>query len=337
MTYPTQPAPYYPPQAQQPAPPYYPQQQPQYAPPAPAYYPPPEQSYAPSPASAAPAPPPVPHGTLDDFYSQPVGSGKSLTFDRKPVGFTYAGVVSRTITSADIQAQTDIRNRSVILRHPDGRVKYVMIVPLQMQPSQEFPDGRAAWYVKGADRTELEAAMERAGCKPGTPPEMGAVITITYTGERPIPGLNPQKMKQVTYQRPNGAQANPVPGVPATAPAMHAPAPVNGTDPYAQQPGGEWRDGQLLANPASAGSPQAPVPPAPPQQPAYSPPLYMTAPPFQAPQYEQPAPPPAPAPYAPAPAQAPQAPAGEAGPAPVPGLSAEQQALLARLTGNAPQ
>jgi hypothetical protein len=280
----------------------------------------------------------VPTGTIDEFYNQPVGSGKSLTFDKKPVGFTYAGVVSRTITGADIQAQTDMRDRRIILKHPDGRVKYVMVVPLQMQPSAEFPDGRAAWYVKGADRSELEAAMERAGCKPGTPPEMGAVVTIRYMGERPIPGLNAQKMKQVTYQRPSGnGQAPPAAEVPA-------PAQANGADPYAQPqftvtgPNGE----QTYVPPqyvqqqpqqyAQAAPPQQYAQPASPQQYAQPAPPQQYAQPAPPQQYAQPATPAqAPQQYAqPAtPAQAPQqAPAmGQ-----VPDLDSDQLALLARLT-----
>lgn len=306
MTYPQQPQyqPGYPP-AQQP------QYQPGYPPQPPAYYPPqpqPQPAYAPPAPPPAQAPAPAVHASIDQFYEQPTASGKSLTFDRKPVGFTYTGVVARTLTNADIQAQTDIRDRNRVLTHPDGRPKLVMIVPLQMQPSAEFPDGRAAWYVKGADRAELERAMEAAGCKPGTPPEMGAVISITYTGERPIPGLNPQKMKQVTYQRPNGA----APAAVVTEPA--AVQQPNGADPYAQQP-------------------------------QFAPPQYMAQPQFQQPQYAQPAPQQpqyAPAPeqqYAPAPQQFQQSPVQEqaappqAGPAPVAGLSPEQQALLERLTG----
>lgn len=328
MTYPQQPQPYYPPQQQPQA--YYPPQQPQqyYPPQPPAYHLPPEQQYA---APAAP----VPHGSIDDFYSQPVGSGKSLTFDKKPVGFTYTGVVSRTITSADIQAQTDMRNRSIVLKHPDGRIKYVMIVPLQMQPSAEFPDGRAAWYVKGNDRTELEAAMERAGCKPGTPPEMGALITITYTGERPIPGLNPQKMKQVTYQRPagNGQERAALAQEAAAEAAYQAapPQPGNGADPYAARQLPLQQPQQYAAQAQQAPPQYAPAP----QQ--FQPPQYMAQPQFQAPQYAPPAPAPEPAaPYQPAPQQA--APAQPAQPqaAPamgqVPDLSAEQQELLARLT-----
>ncbi len=99
-------------------------------------------------------------------------------------------------------------NKNAYAKHPDGRLKYTMIVPLLVQPSAEFPDGRAAWYCKHNEKPELERAMETAGCAPGTPPEAGATITIRYVGDRPVPGMSPQKVKEITYLRPGGAGGN---------------------------------------------------------------------------------------------------------------------------------
>ena len=45
----------------------------------------------------------------------------------------------------------------------DGSVKWHMIVPLQVQQSQLFPEGKAAWYVKGQAKDELARAMTEAG------------------------------------------------------------------------------------------------------------------------------------------------------------------------------
>lgn len=289
--YPPPAQPGYPPQQGYPPPGQYPPPQ-GYAPPPPQYAPPPQQ-YAP------PQPEPLARGTIDDFYDQPAASGKSLSFDSKPPGTAYAGVVARSITHADIQVATDKVTRQP-RRHPDGRLKYNMIIPLILAPSAEHPDGRASWYVKaGAEREELSRAMEDAGLPPGTPPEQGALITITYTGDRPIPGLNPQKVKRVTYQRPQGA----------TQPAAdhHQPASVgqpngqgNGQPPPQDQP--PWQQAP----------PQAPV-----QQPYLNPagqaPVeYATAPPQAPVQQQAPQPPPMQAP---------------------PGLTPEQLAALAAITG----
>jgi len=228
-----QPQPYYPaPQTQQA--PYYPPQQPQ-----------PPQGYWPQvPGFRGPVPhqPELARGTVDDFFGQPAASGKSISFNGKPPGTRYTGIIPRTLTNADIQQQTDIQRRPLF--HPDGRPKFVMIIPLQLQPTAEFPDGRAAWYVKGNDKTELERAMEAAGCPPGTVPEAGAVLDILYTGDRPIPNLNAQKMKTVTYTRP----------------AARAQQPATGTEPAPYQ-----QSAAAAAGPAAASHPPF-VPPY--QQPA---------------------------------------------------------------------
>jgi hypothetical protein len=363
VTYPAQyppQQPSYPSPAQPQYPPQYPSPQQGYPPapyqqPAPAYPPQQPSPYYPQAAQqqAAP-PPPVIHGTLDEYYDQPAASGKSLTFDRKPVGFSYTGVVARSLTNADVVAQTDIRDKSRVITHPDGRPKFVMVVPLQLQPSAEFPDGRAAWYCKGSDRAELDRAMEAAGV-PLTakghmpPPEAGAVITITYTGERPIPGLNPQKMKMITYRRPqggNGYQHAAEPAEPAihlqqfqqaagpAQPAMepqYAPAPQG---PYGQ-PNAPWNPlAQQYQDPAqqlaSAAYQSAGLQPPQHQQPQHQQPQYAPLP--------APEPPPGPQPYnGPYDQGAPAAAQGQPAVTPVmaapPDLSPDQQRLLAQLTG----
>ena len=294
--YPPPAQPGYPPQQGYPPPGQYPPPQ-GYAPPPPQYAPPPQQYAPPQPAE------PLARGTIDDFFDQPAASGKSLSFDNKPPGTAYAGVVARTITHADIQVATDKVTRQA-RRHPDGRLKFNMIVPLILAPSAEHPDGRASWYVKaGAEREELSRAMEAAGVPPGTPPEQGALITITYTGDRPIPGLNPQKVKRVTYQRPQNA-AN------LSETAMRAQPEPNGQD-------------IVTGNGNFPPQDQPPWTPAPGTPPQYAAEQYVQAaapgqqlpPPVQqqAPVQQQPPQPP--------PMQAP------------PGLTPEQLAALAAITG----
>jgi hypothetical protein len=271
----------YPQQPQYPAPPQYPQQPapqqgyyPQAAAPAaqPGYYPQP---------AASPAQPTA-AGSLDAFYRQPsAGAGKSLAFTTP--GTTYTGIVTRPITDGDIQQQTDTQGRPQFFR--DGRPKFVMKVPLQLQPSPEYPDGLAQWYVKGQARDELVRAMAEAGA-PAGPPEPGAVIQVTFTGTRGSgPGMNPTKLFRVAYRRPQPDQP---PVQPVSQPA---PQPQSATAP-APQPLGQ------PALTVVAG----PTPPPPASQPQ------------------------------PAAASA----FGAGGPAGG-GLTPEQQALLAQLTGQQPQ
>jgi hypothetical protein len=318
------PMPQYP---QQPAQPQYPQQPAYPMAPAPQY---PQQpqgypqgyaqpQYAPQPyAAPAPPAPPLPTGTLDSFYSQPSSGGgpafKFMDANRQPqVGKSYVGFVLRPVTDADIRAQTDQSGRAQTYK--DGRPKFVMVVPMQVQPCEEFPDGQAGWWVKGQARDELARAMAEAGAPAGAP-EAGAFIRVTLVGIRPVPNMSPAYQYRVEYARPQGATAAPQPA-PAGPPAPH---------PMAQpQP----------AAPAQ-GFPGAVVSyPQPPQPQQYAPvqvgPLDTQHYPMGAPVAPQPVPAPQPAPApqqpqytAPQPAQPQAAPAG---------FNDEQAALLAKLTG----
>jgi hypothetical protein len=237
---------YAPPQA--PAP-YFPPQAPQY--PAPQAFPhqgnPYQTGYAAP--QQAPAPPPPPKGTIKEFWEQPSSGGPALQFPHP--GTEYTGVVVRDVTNADIEAQTDIRTGE-IRKHPDGRVKQHMKVPLAIPPSPQYPEGFAVWYVKGADQSELVRAMQAAGCEndaDGNPPvpRMGDVIHIRFTHERPgRQGMNPTKIRQVTYTKGNGQ--------PPQATLIAQPMPPAPAQQYAQGQGSQYtQNGQWG---------QAPQPPA---------------------------------------------------------------------------
>ncbi|MDQ6524295.1 hypothetical protein RB608_11820 [Nocardioides sp. LHD-245] len=174
-------------------------------------YPQVQQGYPPQ---VPPAQPTVPlaQGSLSDFYNQPsTGGGPSISWTdkntqaQKPIGTQYVGVVARDVTSSDIQQQTDFRTQQPKF-YRDGRPMFSMKVPLKVQPSPEFPEGEAAWYVKGQAKDELQRAMSAAGAE-GAPKE-GAVITITLVQRRPSgPGMNPANIVQVTYQPAQGGAA----------------------------------------------------------------------------------------------------------------------------------
>jgi hypothetical protein len=213
---------------------------------------------------------PLASGTLDDFFDQPtVGGGQALKFDT--LGRAYDVTVSRPITKADIQQQTDTRGIPQFFR--DGRAKFQMIVPCVL------PDGSAAsWYVKGATREKLAAAMSAAGA-PAGPPEAGARMRLTYAADVPTgAGFNPRKDIDVQYARPNGAlpvdspqaaanvvteqvaqqftQAPPAPvNVPPGGQQSYAPAPAA---PVGHQPMAQQAPQPMSAAPASAGLPPMP-------------------------------------------------------------------------------
>lgn len=273
---PAAPAAYTPPapaQYQQPAPaPQAYAQPPQYAAPPMPYAP---QQYAPAGYPAPPPAPPLANGSLDAFYQQPsTGGGKALAFNNP--GDRFVGVVVRDVTDGDVQQQTDTTGRPQTYR--DGRPKFVMRVPLQMQPSPERPDGLAQWYVKGAARDELARAMGEHG-ESGAP-KGGAVVDVTFTHTRQSgAGLNPAKMFRVVYtpagQQPAAPQQYAPPQPPAAPlppvqqpPANYPPAPAQPAAPAFMPPAQQ-------SAPQYAQAPQPPVPPAPaaPQQPAGLPPM----------------------------------------------------------------
>jgi hypothetical protein len=274
---------------------YVPQAPPQqYQPPAPQYPQAPPQQYTqpayPQPYGAPQAPPQqAAQGSLDAFYSQPsAASGPSVSWSttvngvvqQKPLGTTYAGIVARDVTHADIQQDSDPKT-GALKTYKDGRPKFFMKVPLKVQPSPEFPEGEATWYVRGQARDELVRAMSEAGInEPGAAPKGGDAVSVTLVERRPPrngQGM-PANVVQVRYQRAG------VTGAPSPAPVAQ---------------------------------PQAPAP----VQPPVSEPV----------QYQQPVQAPVEVPAQPVQAQAPAQPA----PVPPSDLDEAQQALLARLTGQA--
>lgn len=310
MTYPGYPPapPAYPPQA----PPAFPPQQPQpvYAP-QPQYAPqyPMQQGYAPP----QPVQQPLAQGTIDDFYNQPAtGGGKSLALDVP--GREYVGRVPRPIGPGDIQQQTQ-QGTNAPRFFKDGRPMFVMKVPLQMQPSAEYPDGLATWFVKGQARDELVRAMAEAGA-PAGPPEADCWIRVTFTGTRPSgAGFQPTKLVAVHYTRPNGA--------PPVAPAVPQPQyqqPVQQLS-YEQQYLPAYPPG-MPPNPAAAQH-AAPAPSAQPVQWQAPPPQPQMSLPEQGQMFvaQQ---------FGPPPAQPQQAPP-VAAPV-VAGMTPEQQAVFAQLT-----
>jgi hypothetical protein len=308
VTYPQQPyppQPGYPPQA--PADPYAPPQPPapapQYAPqpgyPAPgtAYAPPPQQYYAPPPAPAgyqppyppqpyAPPEPPAPLPTVSDFFSQPAsGGGKALSFN--VVGTVYRCTVVRDVTDADMEHAKELGTRpgmqGAVARHPDGREKVNMKVPVLLdQPTAEYPTGIAVWYVKANERSELLRAMQAAGA-PAGPPRGGDRIEIAYTHDEPSrTGFNPRKVKRVTYTAGNGV-APQLPNAQPPQPVQPVQQPYGyGQVPQVQPQYAGWEQ------PPAGGQPGYAFPPAPAAAPGYAPSASQTTQPAgyaQQPQY----------------------------------------------------
>ena len=235
-----------------PTPPAYPQQQfaPQ-APPAPygqqygqPFY---QQPQAPqAPAQQAPA------GSLDAFYGQPkTGRPPAISWKGKPDGTTIAGVVLEDATDKDVVADVDPQTKQ-LKTFRDGSPQYSLVLTRQVQPSQEYPDGRASLWCRGDLWEKLSAAMKTAG-RSGAP-KAGDVIYVSLVERRQGRGTIPRNVFAVQYAA-QGQDAPQAPAQPPAAPQWEQPP---AQAPVAPQP------------PAQPAAPQAPTaPPAPAQAPGW--------------------------------------------------------------------
>lgn len=303
---------------------YYPPQQPQYAPPqqyaqqAPQYYPPqPEQ-------------PPVPTGNLDAFYNQPaVGGGKSLKFDQ--IGQFHDVVFARDVADSDVQAQMEVVPPGMLSKakkFKDGTQMYVLVLPLLTMDGQQ-----ATHYVKGPEREKLIEAMQRAGCTPDADghyrPKKGDRGRVTLVSLTPTGFGQPRKDRDWHYVRAEQAGGG-MNTAQQFAPQQPAPAP----QAPAQQLSQPYGNGMYapVQDPQQATGPQYPA--AHPQQTGYAPPpanWQQGAPQQPMGQFVQPAQ----EQYATPGAVAP--PAAQQQFAAPQGMTSEQAAAFAQLTGQAVQ
>jgi hypothetical protein len=266
-----------------------------YAQPQGGYAPAPQGGYMPAPNGyvqgsqyGQPPAPPVPQGakgTLEDFYQQPSqGSGKGLTWNNAPNGYTYVGVVARTPADGDVFQDSDPKSKQ-LKTFNDGRPKLVLPVQLRIHhmdalQQQNFPDQDARMFLRGGLRDEVTRAMAEVG-ESGVP-KQGALVIVTLTHRKPgnniatnvyavqyyPAGTWEQTLSQYAYllqPAPAGPQSPAqYGGAPQQAPyQQQAPAQPS----YPQGPNGYSAPAQAYPNPQqyAAGS-QAPVPA---QQPQY--------------------------------------------------------------------
>jgi hypothetical protein len=291
----------------------------------------------------------MPQTTIDDFYDQPAASGKSIAGWFQTPGQSITGIVARPISKADTRPQTDMQTKRPRY-YSDNRPMVTMTIPLLVQPTADFPDGRAAWVINASDRDDLSVAMRAAGVPENAkgnmpPPEAGALITVTFVGYKQIPGFGaPKKVKKVTYQRPgnvtngngNGQAATVQPPPPQEQPPWQAPPQQQPTYPPPPQEQPQYQGSYAAPQYQQPQYTQPPLPPQQPPSPPYQQDPYATAtgqpqdPTTQALYATGPAPGTAPGTLAP-PATAPNPPPPQlAAPA---DLSPEQAERLRQITG----
>lgn len=263
------------------------------------------QQYAPP---QAPPAPPLANGGIDEFYSQPnTGGGPGVSWKGKPDGYTIQGVVPRDVGDSDVTQEVGAPNTAQAGQpqfYRDGRPKFVMAIPLQLPPSQEYPEGEARLFIRGQLRDELTRAMAEVGASGA--PRGGSVLTVTLVQRKQGRGTIPQNVFAVQYTPPGGA-APQIQQPVAQQPQYGQPQPVQQVQYQQQAPAPQ----QVQPQPVQQWQPQAP------QQVEQQQQQFQPA--------QQPVPQQAPAQYGqPMQQQAlpPQLP---------PGLNPEQQAMLAQL------
>lgn len=129
------------------------------------------------------------------------GGSKSAKFDG--VGVSVSGVIE------DISAkqQTDFTTGEP-KSWPNGDPMYQVLVRLQTAEREDFDDdGVRTLYVKGKSLTAaVRDAVRKAGAK-GL--EVGGTLTVTYTGDgvSERKGINPPKLYEASYVKPDPAAA----------------------------------------------------------------------------------------------------------------------------------
>lgn len=233
-------------------------------------------------------PPPAIPGTLDAFYSQPsTGGGVPWSFEH--LNTEYFGIVRRPLTDGDTEQQYTLGQNPVPATFKDGRPKLVLRIPLNVPKTQDNPEGAAQWYCRSTTRDQLAAAMAQVGA-PAGPPEVGAGIYVKFVGtKRSGQGMNPSKVYDVRYWRPDQAAAiaqqlgieQPAPGQAAPAAQVPAQAPVEQQAPQGPPPQQYAPQGPAQGQYVPPGAqPQGP-PPQQQGQPSYPDPAAAQGPPPQ--------------------------------------------------------
>lgn len=225
---------------------------------------------------------------MQDFWDQPGGGGgDSLTW--KTIGQEYAGFVVRDVTRADLIVDTDPVTK-VVKTYSDDRIRKSLKVTLEVPQSAQFPEGRAAWYVRGNDKDEMVRAMQVAGYgldDKGNPetPKQGDFVHIRYDHDRPSRMGNAAKIKNVFYVK----KADITPELLSKFGYLLTPQPVQQPG-YPQQP--QYGQPPQQGYQQYAPQPQAQYAPPAPPQPQYAQPsqVQMTQPQYQGQAYYDPDP-----------------------------------------------
>ena len=125
-------------------------------------------------------------------------SAPSLSFKDQPIGTSYTFTV---VGTPEMVQSRDFKTKEPAT-WPDGNPKmsYVIKGLLDGQPV-------SLW---AARPSAMWAALVAARAEAGVPLDDGAQLTVTYSGSKPKPGMDPQKLYTASYvPKPNDPLSRP--------------------------------------------------------------------------------------------------------------------------------
>jgi hypothetical protein len=281
----------------------------------------------------APVAPPAAQGTVADAYTQGVKGGRygpAVKFEQQ--GNEAYVIIARDVLDTDVVQETDPKTRMPKFQRDNVTPRWQMTLPVNLNPSPAFPEGKGTIYAKGGLLQAIVRALVAAGYDVRKDERLhaGDMLHVRRVADRPTNFGNAAHEFEATVTR--GSAPAVVPGTEVTTgpgyPVVHepVPAPPQGPPPgYAPQ---QFPQAVADAQAQAAATVQA-MQAAGYQGPAYQPPQQAQAAGLNFTQLQgTPAiyQPPAPAQQAPV-QQAPAAPG-----APVPATPL-QAVIVARLTG----
>lgn len=114
-------------------------------------------------------------------------SAPSISFKDAQVGTSYTG---RVVGTPELVQSRDFKTREPAT-WPDGNPKMSLVVKLDINGEVQ-----SLWAPKPSAMWAALAAARQAA---GVPLDDGCVLTVTFSGTKPKPGMDPQKLYSATY------------------------------------------------------------------------------------------------------------------------------------------
>ena len=117
-------------------------------------------------------------------------STPAISFKDSPIGTSYTGTV---VGTPEMVQSRDFKTKEPAV-WPDGNPKMSLVVKMEIQG-----EVRSLWAPKPS---AMWAALTAARQQAGVPLDDGCLLTVTFSGTKPKPGMDPQKLYSAHYVPP---------------------------------------------------------------------------------------------------------------------------------------